>query len=61
MLRSKIFFGNASSTTAAEKMNKWLEENPEVRIAKFRYSQATPGDHSICILYYEGERSALAS
>lgn len=51
MYKSEVFFGNSSGTTASDKLNAWLDENPGVDIEQFVYQQARYGDHSICILY----------
>lgn len=48
----KIFMGN-SEHTADIKANKWLEDNPYIKIVDMKYQQVRFGDHSICILYEE--------
>lgn len=50
MQRFKIFMGTEKSP-ADIKANKWLEENPNVKIIDMKYDQERYGDHSICILY----------
>ena len=54
MRRFKIFFGTHGSlgeNTAENKINDWLEKNPDVYIISWQYQQARMGDHSICIEY----------
>ena len=51
MIKFKTFFGTMKGTTAADYLNKWLEENKTVEVIDFKYQQARFGDHSICIMY----------
>ena len=53
MIKFKTFFGTMNGTTAADYLNKWLEENKTVEVIDFKYQQARFGDHSICIMYRE--------
>lgn len=60
-VKFKIFFGmikerpdQPNTFQADGKINQWLEENPNVTIIDWKYTQAKYGDHSICIRYYEG-------
>lgn len=54
MTRMKIFAGNlASSTTAADKFNEWIEKNSNAEIVSVQYQQARYGDHSILVVYEE--------
>lgn len=55
MIKFKIFFGNHTIQTADDKLNKWLEENPGVRVINWQYEEPRIGDHSICIEYKEEE------
>lgn len=48
-----IFFGNAATTRADDKLNAWLKRHPNVRILSYQYQQARMGDHSICVMYEE--------
>ena len=52
-VRFKTFFGNNTITLADVELNKWLDENPTVRVLAYQYQQARMGDHSICIMYEE--------
>ena len=53
MPKFKIFFGNHTLQSADEKLNQWLEENPNIKLVSWQYSQARMGDHSICVEYVE--------
>lgn len=46
----KIFFGTYQNP-ADIKVNKWIEDNPNVTIVSYQYQQEGMGDHSICIMY----------
>lgn len=48
----KIFF-STTTADAGERLNQWLDENPNVRVIDYQYQQARRGDHSICIRYDE--------
>lgn len=52
-IKFKIFFGTATGDHADTKLNRWLSENPNVRVIDYKYQQARMGDHSICITYTE--------
>lgn len=53
-IKFKIFFGTAATGQQADaKLNRWLTENPNVRVIDYQYKQARYGDHSICITYTE--------
>lgn len=53
LTKFKIFFGSAGQECASDALNRWLDENPNVRVIDYRYQQAQFGDHSICIRYEE--------
>ena len=54
-VRFKIFFGNHLVQSADEKLNQWLDENPNVRVIGWRYQEPRIGDHSICVEYVEAK------
>ena len=52
IVRFKTFFGNQVHK-AEDKANLWLETTAGINVIDFRYTQASYGDHSICIMYEE--------
>lgn len=59
MVKFKIFFGHRKShpdmpdETADAKLNKWLEEHPDVVLVTVKYQHTTNWHHSICVGYKE--------
>ena len=53
MSKFKIFFGCHTLESADEKINAWLDENPDVRILNWQFQEPRIGDHAICIEYAE--------
>lgn len=49
--RFKTFFGYGFSP-AAESVNEWLDNNPDIMILDFKFT-AYQGTHAICIMYEE--------
>lgn len=50
MSRFKIFT-ETQLLKAENKINDWLEKNPDVYIIRWQYQQDRMGDYSICIEY----------
>lgn len=48
-----IIFYASFPKCASDRMNKWLDENPNVQIVDTQYKQARMGDHSIFVVYKE--------
>ena len=53
MKRFRIFRGVFGAIDADEKINEWLDENPDVKIIDYKFNLSTYGNHAICVLYRE--------
>lgn len=52
-IRFKIFFGNHTIKSADEKVNEWMDQNPNATVLGYQFQEPRIGDHSICIMYKE--------